>query len=368
MTLYPSVICAMSLPIDRTTTSRVDATAVSDGRLTNVPSDHMFIAEYSNGEWRKSRIQPYRAIPMAPFALGLHYAQAVFEGMKAYRFDDDRVAVFRVGSHFARFNRSLTRMLMPQVPEQLFEDAIHKLVDLDREWVPKGPDGAYYIRPLVFASEEKMGLKPADEFLFIVVGGPFRPLYTKPLRVKVERTFTRASQGGTGFAKCAGNYAAAMLPTQMAKDEGFDQVIWTDAGNHSRVEESGTMNIAHIDISSGTPTLVTPALTDTILDGITRDSILTIARRDGMNVVEHEVRVEDLRNGLAAGHITELFGIGTAASVAPIGSVSIDGEEFKLNIDGTQHMFTLKKSLDAIRYGQSNDTHEWMSIVDGSAA
>jgi len=357
----------MSLPIDRTTSSRIDATAIAEGRLTNVPSDHMFIAEYSNGEWRKQRIQPYRAIPLAPFALGLHYAQSVFEGMKAYRLENDSVAVFRMKPHHNRFNRSLDRMLMPQVPEELFRDAITTLLDLDREWVPEGPDGAFYIRPFVFASEEKMGLKPSDEFLFIVIGGPFRPLYSKPLRVKVERTYTRATPGGTGYAKCAGNYAAAMLPTKLAKDEGYDQVIWTDAVNHSRVEESGTMNIACIEKLNGKRVLITPALTDTILDGITRDSVLHLARENGIDVEEREISVDALGKGLADGTITEVFGIGTAASVAPVGCVAIDGTEYNLNVDGTQLMFDLKNKLDAIRYGKTSDRYEWMSIVDGSA-
>jgi branched-chain amino acid aminotransferase len=354
-----SLILQMTIPTDRTLTPRLDAEAVASHKLTNVPADHMFIAEYAHGEWRKARIQPYRPIPLAPLALGLHYAQSVFEGMKAYRFDDGRVGVFRTEKHHDRFNKSLVRMCMPEVPAELFADAIHSLVRLDHEWVPPGPDSAYYIRPFVFATEERMGLKSSDECLFMVVGGPFRPLYQKPLRVKVERSFTRAAHGGTGFAKCAGNYAAAMYPTRLAQQEGFDQVIWTDARDHAFVEESGTMNLAFI--INGT--LVTPPISDTILDGVTRDSVLTIARSLSIPVDERPVAVEDLRDGIRAGAVTEAFGIGTAASIAPIGTIGVDGEDLALEVTPEATMFRLRTALNDIRYGRTDDVHGWMHLV-----
>lgn len=353
----------MSLPIDRSLSPRIDASAVASHKLTNIPADHMFIAEFAHGEWRKARIQPYRPIPMSPLALGMHYAQIVFEGMKAYRMAQDAIGVFRTERHHERFNRSLARMCMPEVPLELFRDAIHTLVDLDRNWVPPGPDAAYYIRPFMIASEERMGLKAADEFLFMVVGGPFRPLYQKPLRVKVERVYTRAAHGGTGFAKCAGNYAAAMYPTKLAQEAGFDQVIWTDARDHAFVEESGTMNLAFIINGA----VVTPALSDTILDGVTRNSLLTIARDMGLAVEERPVSVEELRAGLLNGTITEAFGVGTAASVAPIGIINIDGEDLALNVSPEKTMFTLKQHLNDIRYGLLPDERGWMNIVDGIA-
>lgn len=351
----------MTLPIDRATTPRLDADAVAEGRLTNVPSDHLFLAEYKDGEWNKGRIQPFGDIALSPLALGLHYAQLVFEGMKAYRWPDNSVGVFRTKKHHERFNRSLVRMCMPEIPYDIFSNAIHTLVDLDREWVPNDSDAAYYIRPFMVASEERMGLKSSDEFLFMVVGGPFRPIYTRPLRVKVEKKYSRASPGGTGAAKCAGNYAGAMYPTKLAQQEGFDQVIWTDAIRHEYVEESGTMNLGFIinDV------FVTPALTDTILDGVTRESVLTLARDLGMKVEERPVTVAEVMKGLRDGSLTEAFGIGTAASVAPIGSINCDGEEFTLNVNPSNHMVTLKAALDGVRLGTAEDRHGWMTVVDG---
>jgi len=322
----------------------------------------MFIAEYADGEWKNARIQPYQPIPMAPLALGLHYAQLVFEGMKGYRMKDDSIGVFRTERHHERLNRSLVRMCMPDVPLELFSDAIHTLIDVDRNWVPPGPDAAYYIRPFVVASEERMGLKSADEFLFMVVGGPFRTLYQKHLKVKIERQFTRAVHGGTGFAKCAGNYAAAMYPTKLAQDQGFDQVIWTDARDHAWVEESGTMNVAFVIDG----TLVTPPLSDTILDGVTRNSILHIARALGIPVDERQLSVDELQAGLTSGLVSEAFGVGTAASIAPIELISVDGLELGLHISPDNIMFKLKAELDAIRYGRAPDVNEWMSVLDGS--
>ncbi len=349
----------MTLPIDRNLSPRLDADALVSHALTNVPSDHMFIAEYVNGQWQHARIQPYQPIQLAPLALGLHYAQLVFEGMKSYRMTQDRVGIFRIQKHHERFNRSLERMCMPLVPFELFKTAICALVQEDRGWVPPGPDSAYYIRPFVIASEERMGLKSADEFLFMVVGGPFKPLYQRPLRVKVEREYTRAAHGGTGYAKCAGNYAAAMYPTKRAQEQGFDQVIWTDARDHAFVEESGTMNLAFV-INS---TVVTPALSDTILDGVTRDSVLALARSFSIPVEERPIAVEELAAGLRDGTVTEAFGIGTAASVAPIGVVSVDGEDLALPTPENSVQNTLRTALNEIRYGNVPDLNHWMEIL-----
>ncbi|RPI67728.1 MAG: branched chain amino acid aminotransferase, partial [Ignavibacteriae bacterium] len=231
--------------------------------------------------------------------------------------------------------------------------------DVDRDWVPNGPDSAYYLRPLVFATEERMGLKSSDEFLFMVMGGPFRPLFAKPLRVKVEREYSRAAPGGTGFAKCAGNYAAAMYPTQMAKEQGFDQVLWTDAFTHQHIEESGAMNVAFVidDV------VVTPPLSDTILDGVTRASVLELARELGYAVEERTVDVAELADGIEGGSVTEAFGVGTAASIAPIETISIDGVDHTLKIDESAKMFELRRRLNAIRFGETTDTHSWMTTI-----
>ena len=191
----------MQIPRDYTTAARLEEEAVRSGKVTNTPSDHMVVAEYTNKEWRKARLQPYRPIPLAPFSLVLHYAQTVFEGMKAYRGTDGTIRVFRMQKHHARLQKSLARMCMPELPLELFEAAISTLVSVDHGWVPNGPDSAYYLRPFVFASEEHVGLKPADQFMFMVLGAPFRPLFKSRMSIKVEREYVRASPGGTGFAK-----------------------------------------------------------------------------------------------------------------------------------------------------------------------
>lgn len=349
----------MPIPIDRTTVSKLDADAMASGRQTNVPADHMFIAEYSHGEWRKARIQPYRPIPMPPFSLGLHYAQIVFEGMKAYKMQDGRIGVFRTQRHHSRFARSLERMYMPSMPLDLYTEAVHSYVNVDRAWVPEAKYGALYIRPFMVASEERMGLKSSDEFLFMVIGGPFKPLFPKPLRVRVERTYVRAAPGGTGFAKCAGNYAAAMLPTMLAKEQGFDQVLWTDSRHHQYIEESGATNVMFVIDGE----IVTPPLTDTILDGVTRDTVLTIARERGYRVVERPVSVQEIVDGIPSGKVTEAFGVGTAASIAPIGVISVDGMDYTLPVDEDDVMFVLRNHIAGIRSGTMADTHEWMTIV-----
>jgi branched-chain amino acid aminotransferase len=363
LTQLNSIDSQMRIPIDRCTNPRLDAEAVANLKLSNVPSDHVFIAEYAHNEWRKERIGPYRALQLTPLTLGLHYAQQVFEGMKAYIMNDGRIGVFRTDRHAQRFNVSLRRMAMPEVPPEMFANAIHTLVDLDRQWVPPGPDSAYYIRPFVIATEERIGLKPSEEFMFLVGGGPFRPVYPKPLRVRVERTYTRASKGGTGYAKCGGNYAAAMLPTILANEAGYDQVLWTDAEHHEHIEESGTMNVMFIinDV------LTTAPLGDTILDGVTRDSILTLARERGIAVDERAVSVTEFKDRLADGSLTEAFGVGTAASVSPIATVGIDGVDYNLEIHPDATMFTFKKQLLDIRTGAVPDRHNWMTIIDGYA-
>jgi len=353
----------MNIPVDPATAPRLDEAAVRSGALSNVPSDHMFLAEYAHNEWRKARIQGYRPIPMSPFALGMQYAQSVFEGMKAYRYEDDRIAIFRLDRHGERFNRSLKRMWMPEVPLELFRSALLTLVDVDRGWVPEGPDSTLYLRPYVFATEERVGLKPADEFLFMVLTAPFRPNFPKPLRVKVERSYVRAAPGGTGATKCAGNYGGAMYATAQAREEGFDQILWTDALTHTTIEESGAMNVMFMIDG----VLVTPPLSDTILDGVTRDSILTLAREAGMPVEERSVSVEELKEGIPAGRVTEAFGVGTAAIVAPIGVIGIDGEDVPLTVHDGCTMFTLKKMLNDIRFGRVEDRHGWMTVVEPRA-
>lgn len=349
----------MIIPIVKSVSPRLNIEKIASHQLTNVHSDHMFVAEYTGGSWHSARIQPFGAISLSPLALGLHYAQIVFEGMKAYRMDDGKVGVFRTDRHHERFNTSLRRMCMPEVSSDMFTSAVHSLVEVDKGWVPPDDDAAYYIRPFMIASEERMGLKIADEFMFMVIGGPFRPIYNHRLRVKIEQEYTRASQGGTGYAKCAGNYASAMLPTRRAQEDGFDQVIWTDAREHQFVEESGTMNLCFVIDG----VVVTPPVGDTILDGVTRHSVLEIARDLGVSVEERAVRTNELVSGIDSGRITEAFGVGTAASIAPIGVVSLNGKDHTMEEQEDSVAMRIKKRLVDIRFGRANDARRWMNII-----
>ncbi len=324
-------------------------------------SPDMFIAVYKDGEWNEGTVRPFSDLHLSPATLALHYGQTVFEGMKAFKMTDGRISVFRIQKHWERFNISLDRMCMPPVPLKLFQRSIRDLVHTDRTWVPEFKEGSFYLRPFMFASEERFGVKIADEYMFIVFGGPVPSLYTNPLSVKVETHFSRATRGGTGYAKCGGNYGAAFYPTKKAREEGYDQVIWTDSQDHGFIEESGTMNIMFVENGK----LLTPALHDSILDGVTRSSLIKLAGRLGMEVDERAIPVNELKQGIREGRITEVFGVGTAAVVAPIKRIGIEGEDFLLpEYSNDSVMYKLRTALDAIRSGAEPDIFGWNMVID----
>lgn len=324
-----------------------------------VPTEHMFLSEYRDSNWQNSRIVPFTDLTLSPFALCLHYGQTVFEGMKAFIMDDGRINIFRPEKHYERFSRSLNRMCMPQVPKELFLEALHQLVQIDAAWIPTDGDGALYIRPFMIATEPRMGVKVSDEYLFMIVCSPSYQYYSQPLKVKVETQYARAAEGGTGTTKCGGNYGAAFYPTQAAREEGFDQVIWTDSKTHELIEESGTMNVMfYID-----NTLITPPLSGTILDGVTRDSLLTLARAKGMNVEERAITHKELQTILENGKRVEAFGAGTAAVVAPIETIGIGDKRYNCYIEADATMYSLQKELYNIRKGNTADTHNWNYII-----
>jgi branched-chain amino acid aminotransferase len=346
--------------IQRTQQSALRSVNVEELEFGQKVSDHMFSAEYHHGDWQQLKIIPFQDISLSPVTLALHYGQSIFEGMKAFRMQDGRVSIFRIDRHHERLNRSLERMAMPPVPLELFSEALQELVTLDQHWVPKTNGSALYLRPLIFASEAKMGVKISEEYRFLIVTGPVPLLHARPIRVKVERSFIRAARGGTGYAKCSGNYGGSFYPTQKAREEGYDQVIWTDAGDHEYFEESGTMNLFFV--IGGT--LVTPPLSDSILDGVTRDSLLQLAEDLGIPVEERPVGISEFVEGRKNSRVTEVFGAGTAAVVAPISEVGIDGINYTMPAyDGNSIMFRLKSLLDDIRYGRTTDKHSWNTIV-----
>ena len=324
-----------------------------------IPTEHMFIAEYKNGEWHNAQVVPFHDLTLSPLALCLHYGQTVFEGMKAFVMEDGHINIFRMEKHYERFIKSLSRMCMPAVPQKLFTNAIHQLVQLDGDWVPREADGSLYIRPFMIATEDRIGVKVSEEYLFMVVCSPAFQYYAKPLKVKVETNFVRAADGGTGNAKCGGNYGGAFYPTQLAREAGYDQVLWTDSVHNEFIEESGTMN-AMFFIDN---VLVTPQLSGTILDGVTRDSLLTIAAAKGITVEERQISYEELIRAFEAGKRVEAFGAGTAAVVAPIEIIAIGHKEYKCYIEPDAMMYQLQKELFNIRKGVTADTNKWNYII-----
>jgi branched-chain amino acid aminotransferase len=341
-------------------------------------ADHMLVCDYANGAWQTPEILPFGDFSLSPTALCLHYGQTIFEGMKAFRLEDGRINIFRPERHYDRLVRSAERLCMPVISRELFIEGLTRLIDLDRDWVPATEGGALYIRPFMIATEARLGVKVSDTYRFAIVSGPSGPLYSQPLRVRIEREFVRAAKGGTGYAKCGGNYGAAFYPAQKAREQGYDQVLWTDGRENNFIEESGTMNALFVINGK----LVTPPLSDSILDGVTRDSLLTLAARAGITVEQRPVSVKELQEACKKGTLTEAFGAGTAAVVSPIRVIGIDGVDYELPVgindltgtNGTQPQdngrpggpgmaLSLRTILDRIRYGKEPDPFGWNHIV-----
>lgn len=350
----------ISIPVQRTTRSKIQTVDFNNLIFGSHFSDHMLICDYADGNWQQPEIIPYGELPTSPATQALHYGQTVFEGMKAFRMDDGAINIFRIHRHHERFNRSLERMCMPAIPEDIFVEGIRQLVELDKNWVPESEGSALYIRPFMYASEARFGIKVAEEYRFIIFTGPVGPLFSKPLRVKVETEFVRApKKGGTGFAKCGGNYAGALYATRQAREAGYDQVLWTDAHENRFIEESGSMNV--LFVINGT--LVTPPPSDSILDGINRASLLALAGVLGIPVEERAVSIDELKDTALSGNLTEAFGAGTAAIVAPIKTIGIDGIDFTLPaVTEKSIQQQLKNKLTAIRNGREADIFGWNDI------
>lgn len=337
--------------------AEVDFTQLEFGKHI---SDHMLVCDYSDGVWHAPHIVPFGNLVASPSMLALHYGQTVFEGMKAFRMQDGGINIFRMEKHYKRFVRSLERMCMPAVPKEIFVEGLSRLVELDQSWIPSQPGMALYLRPFMFASEAKFGLKVADEYRFIIFTGPVPALFAHTIKVKVETNYIRAARGGTGFAKCGGNYGGSFFPTLQAKKEGYDAVLWTDAAENKYIEESGSMNVLFVI----NDTLVTPPVSDSILDGVTRDSLLTLARDLAYKTEERQLSVQELEDAFTKGTITEAFGAGTAAVVAPIGTIHINGVDHSIPAYTKTSISTrLKYRMERLRTGKEEDKFGWNHIV-----
>jgi len=323
-------------------------------------SDHMLICDFHDEHWHEPIIVPFANLSLSPGTIALHYGQTVFEGMKAFRMIDGRVNIFRMEKHYDRFVRSLQRMSMAVVPKEVFIEGLKALVDLDKEWIPREPDCALYLRPFVIATENAFGVKVSSDYRFIIFTAPVPAVYSTPIKVKVETQYIRAAKGGTGFAKCGGNYGGSLYPTQLARQEGYDQLLWTDATHHRFVEESGMMNVMFV-IGD---TIVTPRSSETVLDGVTKDSLLTLANDLQFKVEERPISLEELENAFRNNSISEAFGVGTAAVIAPIKIINIDNTDFHLPEYSHETLsHKLKQKLERIRSGQEEDLYNWCHVV-----
>jgi len=331
----------------------------------NLFSDHMFLMDYSQGTgWRDARIVPYGPLSLAPSAMVLHYGQEIFEGMKAYYARDGAVCLFRPDRNAERMNRSAARMCLPELPVEDQLAALRALVWLDREWIPRGEGASLYIRPTMIGTEEGLGVRPSADVLFFIITGPVGAYYPRgfdPVRILVEERYVRAAKGGVGEAKTGGNYAASLLAAKDAKAQGFDQVLWLDAEHRRFVEEVGTMNIFFVLRGE----LVTPPLSGSILPGVTRDTVLTLAREWKIPVAERPVEIDEVLKGAADGTLSEAFGSGTAAVISPVGSFSCRGKEVAVNGGKAGDLAVrLFREITGIQYGEIEDRHRWIHRVE----
>lgn len=332
----------------------------------NFFTDHMVSIDYSASEgWHNAQVLPVGSIELSPAAFVLHYGQAIFEGLKAYRQSDGGISTFRIESNAERFQRSARRMAMAELPAELFIESIKQLIDVDHEWVPAaGGEDSLYLRPYMFANEVGLGVKPSANYRYLLLASPAGAYFkggVKPVKVWVSTEYVRAVPGGTGEAKFAGNYAASLLAQAQSVEQGCDQVIWLDGIERHWIEEMGTNNLFFVFGSGGDTKLVTPSLSGSLLAGITRDSLLTLAADAGFEVEERRISIDELREKAASGEITEAFGCGTAAVITPVGTVKSETGEFSISGGVTGEVtMALRDTLTGIQRGHFADTHNWM--------
>ncbi len=350
------------IDIQRAEKSRIDEVDLQNLSFGKEFTDHMFVADYVDGKWQNFRIEPLRAIPTHPGNLAWHYGQSIFEGMKATKNPQGEVLLFRPDMHIKRFNTSARRMCMPEFPEEVFLKALKVLVELEKHWIPNDKDAALYIRPLMIAWDPHLGVKPSQSYKFFIMTLPVGPYYNKPLNILVQTQYIRAVEGGVGFAKTAGNYAASLYPTQLAQQQGFDQVLWMEPKDFRFVQEVGTMNIFFVLKDR----ILTPRLTGAILPGITRDSIIHILRDWGHDVREEKVDILDLVRAYERGDFVECFGSGTAAVIANVQKLRYRDIDMYFPPDQWQLSLQLKDYLTQLKRGEVDDKYHWTVKTTGA--
>ena len=350
----------MSLPIKIT---RIHNSRVSEVDFDNISfgkyfSDHMFVVDYVDGRWQNAEIRPTEAFSIHPGNMTFHYGQAIFEGMKATKDKDGNPMLFRPELHSQRLNSSAERMCMPGLDEDIFLEGLRKLVLIDKDWIPQKKGSALYVRPFMFAMDDHVGVRPSNKFRFVIVTLPVGPYYPRPVSLRAEETYIRAAQGGVGEAKAAGNYAAAMYPTKLANEAGYDQVLWLDATEKKYCQEVGTMNIFFVIDG----VVVTPSTDGTILKGITRKTFFEILKHNNIPLEERMVSIDEVVEAAKAGTLQECFGAGTAAVVAKVNRIGYRGDDYDVPVDGPVANL-LKETIDGLRFGEIEDVWGWSEIL-----
>ena len=354
------MIAELDIQVTKTGKSKIDEIDFNNIPFGRHFTDHMLEVDYIDGEWKQVTIRPFQNLSLSPALAAIHYGQSIFEGVKAYKDREGNPFIFRPFDNFKRFNVSAERMMMPTVPEEIFIEGMRRLVDLDRDWIPMKSDHSLYIRPFMFATDEVIGVKASDKYKFMILLSPTGPYYATPMRIYVEEKFTRAARGGIGFAKAAGNYGGSMLATAVAREKGYDQVLWTDAFEHKYIQEIGTMNVFFVIGDK----VVTPDLeAGTILEGVTRDSAIEVLKEMGYTVEERPISIDEVIRAHQAGELKELFGTGTAATVAMIQELRYEDYTMKFDTNTWKAVPAVKKMLTDIREGRAADTRGWMFKV-----
>ncbi|MBN4084946.1 branched-chain amino acid aminotransferase [Flavobacteriaceae bacterium AH-315-B10] len=343
------------IDINKVLHSKINEVDFSNITFGEIFTDHMFECDFINGTWMKPKITPYKALTIDPSARVFHYGQAVFEGMKAYKDDDDVVWLFRPEENFKRINKSAARLAIPEFPKDYFFEGLKTLLNLDSAWIKKGLGNSLYIRPFVIATEPAIAALPAKQYKFMIICSPAKSYYRGEVRVLFAEEYSRAANGGVGFAKASGNYAAQFYPTNLANAKGYQQIIWTDANTHEYLEEAGTMNI-FFRIND---TLLTAPTNDRILDGVTRKSVIQLAKDYNISLEVRPVSVKEIKEAAKKGELKEIFGAGTAAVINPIVGFKHGDDAFELPDNEDSFASFFKEKLMAIQYNNSEDKHGW---------
>lgn len=350
-------VSTMGINVKKVAKSRINQLDPNNIQFGKLYADHMLVAHYENGEWGQPEIVPFENLSLSPATTFMHYGQAIFEGVKAYKDQDGNPLIFRPYDNWKRMNRSAARMAMPDVPEEIFVEGMRQLVNLDKDWIPTADGTSLYLRPFMIATDEFIGVKPAEKFTFLIITSPAGPYYAKPVSIYVQDKYVRAFPGGIGFTKAAGNYGASMLPTAQIREMGYDQILWTDGFEHKYVQEIGTMNVFFV-IGD---TVITPELSETILAGVTRDSVITLLRNKGIIVEERPLSINEIEAAYEAGTLREAFGTGTAASISHIAKLTYNDKRMELPAPENWTVSEwVKTELNNIRYGRTEDIHGWV--------